>query len=680
MKGAFTMSKGISIHLNGCIALVLLAFLSVSSGGFSEEEAPDSGAPLSQLAGMSLEDLADIQISSVSKRKESQLAAAAAVYVITAEDIRRSAATNIPDLLRVVPGLHVARLDANKWSVSSRGFSGRYANSLLVLVDGRSVYTPFFSGTYWETRDVMLEDVSRIEIIRGPGGALWGANAVNGVINIVTKDASETQGGLFNAGVGTEERAFTGIRYGGKTSENGTYRLYLKYSDRDRSEFPEGGPANDDWLSVSGGARFDWDFEDSHLTLQGDVYGVDTSQTYVIPVLRFPFSETVEEDSFFSGGNILGRWKRTFDDDSELSIQAYYDRSDSNILTIDEDRDTFDLEVQYRQAPLGRHELMWGVGFRYVDDRTNGTNLVSVSPESRNSQLYNAFLQDRITLIGDVLVLTMGSKFEHNSFTGVEIQPSVRLAWTPSDTQTVWAALSRSVRTPSFVEDGGRVARQALPLTLIALTGNDFKSEELLAFEAGYRYRPNERISLDLSVFLNEHENLRTLEFGRPFIDTSYLPIHFLLPVNTRNNMDGKTYGAEVAVDWHPTPWWRARLSYSYLEMDLDLNAKSLDIVSGGIEKSSPEQQVSFRNSFDLSPNTDLDFTFRYVDQLPALSVDDYFTLDARIGWRPRESLELALVGRDLLNSEQLEFSSMFVDTRATNVQRGVYGKITWKF
>jgi iron complex outermembrane recepter protein len=661
--------------------LLILAALVVQlcSMSFGEEDLNAISA-LSHLADMSLEDLTNIDVSSVSKRKEKRHVAAAAIHVITQEDIRRSAATRLPGLLRTVPGIHVARLDANKWSVSSRGFGGRFAPSMLVLIDGRNVYTPSFSGVYWETRDVMLEDVEQIEVIRGPGGNLWGANAVNGVINIVTKRAQNTQGGLLSAGGGTEESGFGALRYGGPVGENGAYRVYAKYFQRDDAVFDSGQDANDGWLSARGGARFDWNWGDTRATVQGDIYGTDTSQSYSVPMLRFPYVRNSGEGTYLSGGNVLVRWARTFSDDSELSLQTYYDRSESNFLPIRENRDTLDFELQHRLAARERHEVIWGVGFRYIDNRSDGREVMSMAPEGQRKRLFSAFLQNRISLT-DELTLTLGSKLEHNDFTGFEVQPSVRVAWAPNSRHTMWGAVSRAVRTPSIFEETGRVLILSVPFVGAGFYGNSrFESEELLSFELGYRVRASDNLSLDLALYLNRYDNLRTLELGLPFLEFSQSPVHFALPAHINNNMDGNTYGLELGVDWKPKPWWRVRVHYALLEMDLRLNTKSLDIYSGSVDDASPEQQAFLMNSFDLPGNMEIDFMLRYVDLIPALDVDDYLAMDVRFAWRPSEDFEISITGHDLLESGHAEYGPSFVNIIPTQVQRGVFGKLTWRF
>lgn len=663
-------------------AFAALAFTALAArADDTRAEAPPRADGLSALAEMSLEDLTDIDISSVSKRQEKRSSAAAAVYVITQEDIRRSTAVSLPDLLRMAPGIHVASLDASKRSVSSRGFSGRFANSLLVLVDGRSIYTPLFSGTEWEITDMMLEDIERIEIIRGPGGALWGANAVNGVVNIVTKNAADTQGGLLSLGGGTEYPGFGAFRYGDRTGEHGAYRLHLRYMQRDDAVFDSGGRAADDSMNIRGGGRWDWDWGDSRFTLVADLYGADTSQTFKIDGRGLLPARRQDDVSYFSGGSLLGRWTRNMDSGAQLSLQTYYDHQDSNSFELGESRDTLDFEAQYRMAAQGRHEFMFGAGLRYYDDRTSGTSGVSLDPASNSKLLFSAFVQDRITLLDDELILTLGTKLEHNDFTGVEIQPNVRLAWTPNERHTLWAAVSRAVRTPALVEVAARVESLSFPGVVASLyAGDTFDSEELLAFETGYRVVVSDELQLDFALFYNRYENLRSLELDTPFLELRPFPPHLAIPFRTRNNLEGNTYGFEVALDWLPASWWRIRLNYSLLEMDLDLKPVTLDIVTGATQESSPEQQVFLGSHFDLGKHTELDLYLRYIDRLAALDIEDYLTMDVRVAWKPSDDFEIAIVAHDLLDSAHEEFDSTFVDTVPTQVQRGVYGKITWRF
>lgn len=641
----------------------------------------DSSRPISRLAEMSLEDLADLEISTVSKQTERRSAAAAAIHVITRDDIRNSPALTLPELLRTVPGVHVASLDASVRSVSIRGFGGRYATKLLVLVDGRSIYTPLFSGVVWEAQDIPLEDIERIEVIRGPGGSLWGANAVNGVINIITRNAADTQGGLLSAGAGTEYPGFGFMRYGGKAGEHGHYRLYLRYLGQDNRAPVPGRIAADDAEYARGGARWDWDWGESQLTVIGELYGAETTQAYDVPLIPLPISDTRVEDSLYSGGSLLGRWARTAESGGKLQLQAYYDRADTNNFLLDEDRETLDLQIQYLLPARGRHEILWGGGARFYKDRTRGSQLVFYDPPVQSRSLYSAFIQDRIAFFDERLTLTLGSKFEYNDFTGLEIQPSARIAWTPNHTHTLWAAISRAVRTPSVTDDSTNVAGFAIPGLILTFEGDSgFDSEDLLAIEAGYRAALTPELTLDLALFHNRYHNLRTTEIGFPHLAAGPRPLHIAIPAIGRNNMDATAYGAEIDVAWQAAPWWRLRATYSYLHMDLDINPESIDFVSAPMEKSEPRHQASVESWMNLGESFQINLALRYVDRLPALDIDEYVTLDAGLTWSPSDSFDIQIVGHDLLESRRLEYDSSFVNTAPTQAQRGVYGKVTWRF
>ena len=397
------------------------------------------------LAEISLDELVNLKVTSVSKKPENLSHAPAAITVITGEDIRRSGATTIAEALRLAPGLEVARQDSVSWAISSRGFNDIFANKLLVLVDGRSVYTPLFSGVYWDVQDTLLEDIDRIEVIRGPGAALWGANAVNGVINITTKTAKETQGGLVTGGGGTEERGFGSVRYGGKINDQSWYRVYAKYFNRDDSAMPAGGPAGDEWDGLRGGFRVDWEHSPPNLlTLQGDIYSGTEHQRYALATPTPPYSSLQPQKIQVAGGNLLGRWTHTFNEDADLRFQTYYDRTQRELEIFKEDRDTFDLDLQLHHPFGERQDIVWGLGYRHTDSYNLKSNFnLSFVPTDRKTEEYSALVQDEISLVRDRLRLTIGSKFEHNDYTGFEIQPSGRLLWTPHPRHSAWASISR---------------------------------------------------------------------------------------------------------------------------------------------------------------------------------------------------------------------------------------------
>lgn len=463
---------------------------------------------------MSLKELMSVSITSVSKKPQNLSDSAAAIFVITNEDLLRSGATSIPEALRMVPGIHVARIDSNKWAVSSRGFNNRFTKKLLVLVDGRTVYTPSFSGVYWEVQDVLLEDVERIEVIRGPGASLWGANAVNGVINIITKQASTTQGTLVSGGSGTTEKVFGQVRYGTALGEGVYGRIYGKYFNRDAFEYETGEDAGDNWDGARTGFRLDSQAAGPiNFTLQGDLYTGNISQQAVnVPLPRPPYRQNVDDDADVSGGNILFRWQRTFSSASNITFQTYYDRTNRNDFYVHEQRDTFDFEFQHRFSPSQNHELIWGGGYRYTADDTTKRYVLDFEPDSRSDNLFNGFLQDEITLIDDSLWMILGAKLEHNNYSGIEIQPSGRLLWTPNAGHKFWTSVSRAVRTPSRVEHDGSLNVAMLPPPSpfmpfpisVTINGDEsFDSEKLTAYEAGYRYTPDREISLDIAFFYN---------------------------------------------------------------------------------------------------------------------------------------------------------------------------------
>lgn len=636
------------------------------------------------LTTLSLEDLMALPITSVSKRPQKLSEAAAAVFVITQEDIRRSGATSIPELLRMVPGIEVARIDANKWAVTSRGFNGRFSNKLLVLFDGRTVYSPLFSGVFWESLTYILEDIERIEVIRGPGASLWGANAVNGVINIITKKTKDTQGGLESAAFGTHE-AYSGTRYGGKFGDKTFYRVYTKYHYY--SGFP-GARSNrsDRWNYSVSGFRFDHDLSSrDFITFQGDILNLNTDEMYLIPSFQPPFTERRDTGTHSVGGDAILRWNRTLSPTSNFQLQAYYDRGDFTDDLLSENLDIFDLEIQH-QFRLGESQtLIWGLGHRFEQDRTRDSPSVRMSPSNENN-LFSAFFQDEIK-ITDKLNLTLGSRFEHNDHTGFEIQPNARLLWTPAKNQSMWTAVSRAVRTPSWAEERVSLDASILPTrppAMLRVYGTpDFESEELNAFELGYRIMPNERLSFDIAGFYNIYNNLRSLEMGEPFMEvspSSPFP-HVVVPFTGLNKLAGDTFGVELSADWQALKWWRIQAAYTFLKMDLRPEKESNDIISAGIiSGSDPHHQFSLRSWMDLPHDTSFDLWLRFVDDLPALDVASYLTLDARLAWRPVKNLELSVIGQNLLNQKHVEATPDFLGTIEARIERSVYGKLVWRF
>ena len=661
---------------------------------------PVSQPVMDELMELSLQDLLNMEVTSVSKKPQTLSDAPAAVFVITQDDIRRSGVTSIPEALRMAPGVQVARIDANKWAIGIRGFNGRFANKLLVLMDGRSMYTPLFGGVFWDVQDTVLEDIERIEVIRGPGATLWGANAVNGVINIITKQAKETQGGLLSIGYGSEERGFGMLRYGGALNDGQThYRIYAKYFDRDDSvtPFSEEDTA-DDWHVSRAGFRLDWEAHHDAVSIQGDLYTGKSGETLTTfsPDPPRLLKQTADED--IDGGNLLLRWQRTLSTQSKLALKFYYDRTERDWPLGGEVRDTFDLDFQHRFPLAQGQDIVWGLGYRHTQDELLTTDTVQPTVDHRNDDLFSAFIQDDITLLTDRLRLTLGSKFEHNDYSGLEIQPNARLLWTPDERQSLWVSVARAVRTPTRSEHDFRILGLAgivppgtppnpfpVPLVSVLEGSEDFAAEELLAYELGYRIQATEQLSLDLAAFYNDYDKLLSLNPGAPVCAATGIPVllepgcvlttnSVFLPLTAGNDLQGTSHGLEAALDWRMLDWWRWHGSYAYLHMDLDDTAQGLSTAG-----QNPRHQFSLRSAMNLSHNLELDLWLRYVDDLPDLGIDSYLSLDARLAWRLYKDLELSIVGQNLLEQHQ-EFISELGDISPTEVERSVYGQIKWVF
>jgi iron complex outermembrane receptor protein len=646
---------------------------------------------------LSVEDLLNVEVTSVAKKAQSLNDAAAAAFVITNEDIKRSGSTSIPDALRLAPGLDIARIDANQWAVSSRGFNGRFANKLLVLIDGRSAYSRSFAGVYWENQDVMMEDIDRIEVIRGPGAALWGANAVNGVINIITKNSSQTQGALVNAGGGNQERGFGSFRYGAKFGEDTTARAYVKGFDRGQNTLQSGGKAGDNWNKVQGGFRLDSHLSvQDALTVQGDVYQANINQLGYYPQITPPYQATENVKNNDYGGNLLSRLQHTFSPTSDYSLQFYYDAYAHNEGMYSDSRHTLDLDFQHRFALLDWHEIIWGLGYRFGNDHIvgnplqNGSTVTNVNPASVNDQLFSGFIQDELTLIDNKLWLTIGSRFEHNDYSGFEGQPSAKIMWAPHNQHRLWAGVSRAVRTPSRVEKAGSVLTGVIPpqavapfpcppactppIATVAQGNSGYMSEEVITYEAGYRTTFSKAVSLDVTGFYNDYRDLRYALQGTPTPNGNSL----VVPLNFTNQLGGKTYGVEIATIWQMLDWWRWDANYSWLHTQLDNKGPAQTNIS-------PQQRMSLRGALSPWQAIDLDFWFRYVDpnfsvgSFGESTIKSYVTLDLRAAWRPIKDLELALVGQNLLAEKHLEYVAEN-QTLPTAINRGVYGKISWGF
>ena len=645
--------------------------------------------PGSDLTEKSIEDLMNIEVTSVSKKEEKLFQTAAAVYVITQEEIRRSGLTSIPEVLRVAPGLEVARIDGTKWAISARGFNGRLANKLLVLIDGRSVYSPETSGVYWEVQDVLLEDIERIEVIRGPGGTLWGANAVNGVINIITKRTRDTQGGVVTAGVGSEERGFASFRYGGNLDDKASYRVFGKYFNRSELVDAAARGLNDGQRLERGGGRVDWQpTKRDELTLEGDIYHTNLNENPTGVSPANPFAPFANRDVEFSGGHIMGRWARASSKTSDMALQIYYDRFSRKLFDLATNIDTFDLDFQHHTALGRRQDIVWGFGYRLVSQHaeSNSSSSIQFKPQAKTAQLFSAFAQDEITLVKERLRLILGIKLEHNYLSGFEAQPSVRLSWTPSRRQTAWAAVSRAVRTPARSQQDIRVNYQAFPgpggiLIIVAVFGSTSPDSEILnAYELGYRAQPHRKLSLDIATFYNVYHRLTSFEPGLPFFETDPLPAHLVVPTYYGNLLRGETHGLEAAINLDIGRRWKLHGSYSFLRVQLHRDGTSIDTVSEAAEGDNPRHQFQLHSYLNLGRNFDLDTALYHISRLAGQQVPGYTRIDSRIGWHIRENLEVSGGVQNLLDNRHLEFNGVDVLVLSSQVRRSVYGKLTWRF
>jgi iron complex outermembrane receptor protein len=598
--------------------------------------------------------------------------AAAAVAVLTQEDIRRSGATSMPEALRLVPGLHVARQTSTSWGVSARGFSSVNSEKLLVLSDTRSIYTPLFSGVSWDVQDYLLADVERVEVIRGPGAALWGSNAVNGVVNITTRSARDTHGDYLEIGGGDFDRFFVGARHGGE-SDGRHYRVFARYTDRAATENPVA-TSDDDARLGHLGFRMDWDgADDTNWTVQGDAYAGDMGQlSPAVEVIGRP-GPMGQLTSRVSGGNVLARWRRPTGTSSDLQVRAYYDYTRRDDPSFVDTLHTIDVDLQHRITALARHEFVWGLAGRLTANSNESRGIFAVTPEDSDDYLWSGFVQDQISL-SDSVALTLGTKLEHNDFSGFEAQPSIRAAWTPDERHSLWMAVSRAVRVPTrFERDVNVDASDPAGNPVYRLLGNrDFAAERLIAYEMGYRWQASREFWLDLALFHNDYDQLVSLELGTPFLDGTGRTI---IPVLDRNLGSGRSRGAELLVEWQPREFWR--LSASYSAIDLELESSGLDINRNvWLEGSTPRGMAGLRSLLTLG-RFDVDAQFRHhtrIRRLPAdptgQGIDAYSSLDMRLSWRATPQLQITLMGQNLLDDQHVEFG--------TPAARGAVPRAAW--
>jgi len=660
-------------RFNGLIVLYILIGLVYGMGQARAEENIDNFA-------LSPEQLLDAKVMSASKTSEKLLDAPAAIYVLSNEDIMRSGATSIPEALRIVPGVQVTRINANSWAISVRGFNSTISDKLLVLIDGRQVYDPLYSGVYWDVQDTMLEDVDRIEVIRGPGASLWGANAVNGVINVITKTAKNTQGDLASVALGNQDRSIVEERHGGKLGDDGYWRVYGKYLQRDDGKTPQRADAYDGMTADRGGFRADWKGNDTardNFTVQGDMYNNDTSSLTNVSTFTPPYSQTQVQNITARGGNLLGRWNRTLSDDSRVTVQSYVDYTARDQLSLGYQRTTFDLDTQYELPSWNRHKVIVGGEYNYAGDQLATTQFVTIPGTTIDIQNISGFIQDKITLEPKTWFLTLGTKLERNDYTKFEVEPNASLQWHPDEKQMVWTSVSRAVRTPSQIEHDLTLTAGIFPfgggLAEYQLVPNKaFNSETLVAYEVGYRNQLTPKLMLDVTGFYNDYNKLSAIAFLSPNLSVS--PAIFPLIIN--NDGIGETHGIETLLEWRAHDTLNLSTSYSLLDAHLRNPAGETPVTSQG---SSPEHQFNARALWDITKNTEFDTTLYYVSSLPSYNVDHYWRFDVHWGWRIINGVQFDLVGQNLFDGSHREFLTP-TSVNTTEITPSIYGKLTWHF
>lgn len=672
-------------RLNSWAVIALSAALSAVATAESVSPAPTA---TDQLSEMSLEDLMNIEVTSVSRYRQKASQAPAAVAVITQDDISRSGLHSIPELLRLSAGMSVARIDANDWAISARGFNDKYANKLLILVDGRTVYSPLFAGVAWDQQGYPLQDLERIEVIRGPGATMWGSNAVNGVINITTKNARDTQGVLIDGLAGNVDSQAT-IRYGGRIDTDTYYRLFGMFTRNGNFVDASGQDQFDGWQSSRGGFRMDhFGSSGDTLTLMGEVHQNLFAEFSSLPSLSPPFSQEMTGTHYGGGQHILGRWTHNFAEDSECSLQLYYDRfwRKQHVLS-SYVQDTFDAEFQHR-FPLGRRQsIIWGLGARYLIDSTESSSVIEFDPEDRDDYRLSAFVQDELAIWPERLQLIVGSKFEYSSYSDFEYQPSVRLLWTPSERHTVWAAVSRALHTPTRAEQDARVllagfpGAGGLPTGLLSIGNKDQASEELIAYELGWRLKPVEQLSVDLAAFFNHYENLRSAESGSPIFEPLPSP-RVIIPLTTDSNFNADSYGLELSMNFNLSENCRLAASYSLVEIHAYTRGLSTDTTTAPLlEGFSPRNQAQVHCYYRLTRALELNGSAYYVESLPGPGVPGYVRVDLGASWRLNSGMALRVGVQNLLDDRHPEFGSQgAIYGVADEVPRAVYVQASWRF
>lgn len=644
--------------------------------------------PPGDLSSMNIEDLMKVEVTSVSKHEQTLSQAAAAIFVISQEDIRNSGATNIPDLLRMVPGIYVAQINANTWAICARAFNGRFSNELLVMVDGRTVYTPTFGGVLWDTLDFPLFDIERIEVIRGPGGSVWGPNAVNGVINIITKKTADTLGTTLKVVGGNIDKPMATVEHGGHIGEAVTYRLFTKYLNSVGFPNLDGHQGLDGWHQLRAGFRSDMKLSSKDsLSVQGDIYSAREGLQSLAKLSWVPPQPVrVVSEENVSGGFIHSTWNHTFSPKSDTTLAASYQRYDRTEL-VDENSATFDLDFQHNLTVGERQQIVWGLAYRHTASHAEGSQLVTFSPADRSLNLFSGFFQYQVALAANRVHLTLGTKLQHHYYTGFAAMPTARVAWTPNDNHTIWAAVSRAVRTPSDTDVSVRYNASLFSapdgtLEVVRLYGNpNFKNEDVISFEVGYRALLYKNLSLDVAIYFNDYDDQQSTEPRAPFFESSPAPAHLVIPLTYANLLRATARGLEIYSHWKIANWWTLSPGFSYQHIHRRLDAASRDTSSVSASgEDTPEYSPQLRSHVALPHNFAWDTSVAFNSRLDSPQVPSYTRLDTGLTWQWKTRFSISAFGQNLIQSRHFEFFAEQGTSTASYVPRGGYVKITWHF
>ena len=656
---------------------------------------PGTEHPQADLTQVSIENLMNMEVTSVSKKEQKLSRTAAAIFVITQEDIRRSGATNIPDLLRMVPGMDVAQINGSTWAIGSRALNQQFANKLLVMVDGRSVYSPTLSGVFWDTLDLPLFDIERIEVIRGPGGTIWGANAVTGVISIFTKKAAETTGTVLETGGGNLLQGFGTAQYGGTVGKKTDFRVYTKYFNQNHLLDLNGQSGADGWHRLRNGFRVDTSAspKDS-LTFEGDLsVGREGEFGFELPSVTSPGFVAVSEEINLANGSFESIWNHTYSGGSDSTLQFSYDQHRRGDPLNPELRNTYDLAFRHDFALGSRQDIVWGLGYRYSSDRIGGSLTVAMNPPNRSLQLFDAFLQDEIALVPERLFLTAGIKLEHNDYTGFEAMPSVRAAWSPSYRRMLWVALSEALRAPSrndtnlVLNIGSFPGPGGTPVLLRLLGNPNSQDERLIAYEAGYRTMLSKRLSVDLAAYYNDWDKVQSTEPSGSFFESTPPPPHEVQTLMYENLIHGESHGIEITANWKVADWWSISPGFAFAHEHFHTNPQSADTQTVRfLQGNSPDYMVRLRSHVALRRNLAWDASV-YSDNaldnqgpLSDLTIPSYARLDTGLTWKLGERFSLSVVGQNLLKDHHVEFEDVNGSLQSGQIKRSAYAKLVWQF